>query len=108
MRGRGWCRQQRVGTVYLRASILRWRRQALDGRLVDADEIVRFASAVVDDNGSLRSPSLPEFAAAAANLSAQACPTVALGRIEIVLVGGHRVFIDNGVDTTVLARVAAE
>jgi len=75
---------------------------------VDADEIVRFASAVVDDNGSLRSQSsLPEFAAAAVNLSAQACPTVALGRIEIVLVGGHRVFVDSGVDTTVLSRILA-
>jgi transposase len=90
------------------SQLFTWRRQALDGRLVDADEIVRFASAVVDDNGSLRSQSsLPEFAAAAVNLSAQACPTVAPGRIEIVLVGGHRVFVDSGVDTTVLSRILA-
>jgi hypothetical protein len=30
---------------------------------------------------------------------------VAPGRIEIVLVSGHRVFVDNGVDTAVLSRI---
>jgi hypothetical protein len=64
MQGLGWCRQQRVGTGYLRAQLFTWRRQTRDRRLVDADEVVRFASAVVD-NGSLGSqPSLPEFATA--------------------------------------------
>jgi hypothetical protein len=49
---------------------------------------------------------LPEqFEAAGRNLSPQTCPTVAPGRIEIVLVSGHRVFVDNGVDTVVLSRI---
>jgi hypothetical protein len=30
---------------------------------------------------------------------------VAPGRIEIVLVSGHRVLVDNGVDTAVLSRI---
>jgi transposase len=91
------------------SQLFTWRRQARDGRLVEADEVMRFASAVIGDNGSPRSqPSLPEqLEAAGRNLSPQTYPTVAPGRIEIVLVRGHRVFVDNGVDTTVLSRILA-
>ena|SRR5579859_7329351 len=91
------------------SQLFTWRRQALDGRLVEADEVMRFASAVIGDNGSPRSqPSLPEQPEAAGrNLSPQTYPTVAPGRIEIMLARGHRVIVDNGVDTAVLARVLA-
>jgi len=91
------------------SQLFTWRRQARDGRLVEADEVMRFASAVIGDDGSPRSqPSLPEqFAAAGRNLSPQACPTIAPGRIEIVLVRGHRVFVNSGVDIAVLSRILA-
>lgn len=90
------------------SQLFTWRRQSRHGRLVDADEVVTFASAVVDDNGSLGGqPSLPEIAAAGQKVASQVCPTVALGRIEIVLVSGHRVVVDGSVDTTVLSRILA-
>jgi transposase len=84
------------------------RRQALDGRLVEAEEVMRFASAVIGDNGAPRSePSLPEQFEAANRTSSQECPTIARGRIEIVLVRGHRVFVDSDVDIAVLSRILA-
>jgi len=46
-------------------------------------------------------------AAAGQNIATQTCPAVAVGRIEIVRVSGHRVVVDNGVDAAVLARVLA-
>jgi transposase len=73
------------------SQLFTWRRQARDGRLVEADDVMRFASAVIGDNGSPRSDVLPEqLEAAGRKLSPQACPTTAPGRIEIVLVRGHR------------------
>jgi transposase len=91
------------------SQLFTWRRQALTGRLVEANEVMRFASAVIGDNGAPRSePSLPEqFEAGSRNLSPQACPTGAPGRIEIVLVRGHRVLVDSGVDIAVLSRILA-
>lgn len=91
------------------SQLFTWRRQALAGRLVEADEVMRFASAVIGDNGAPRSePSLPEqFEAASRTLSSQECPRIARGRIEIVLVRGHRVFVDSDVDIAVLSRILA-
>jgi transposase len=91
------------------SQLFTWRRQAGDGRLSEADEVMRFASAVIEDDDSPRSqPSLPEnLEAAGRQALPQACPTVARGRIEIMLARGHRVIVDNGVDTAVLARVIA-
>jgi len=37
------------------SQLFTWRRQARDGRLVEADDVMRFASAVIGDNGSPRS-----------------------------------------------------
>jgi hypothetical protein len=41
------------------------------------------------------------------SLSPKAHPSAVSGRIEIVLMRGHRVIVDNGVDAAVLARVLA-
>jgi hypothetical protein len=48
-----------------------------------------------------------EFEAADRGRSPQACAPAVPGRIEIVLMRGHRVIVDNGVDAAVLARVVA-
>jgi len=50
-------------------------------------------------------PEQPE--AAGLSLSPQTCAPAVPGQIEIVLMRGHRVIVDNGVDTAVLARVLA-
>jgi transposase len=85
------------------SQLFTWRRLARDGRLTEAAEVTTFAPAIIGDNSS---PLLPEqFEAAGRNLLPHPCPTVAPGRIEIVLVSGHRVFVDNGVDTAVLSRI---
>jgi transposase len=87
------------------SQLFTWRRLAGDGRLSEADDVMRFASAAIEDDNSPRSqPSLPENREAAGR---QACPTLARGRIETVLSRGHSVIVDNGVDTAVLARVLA-
>ena len=87
------------------SQLFTWRRLAGDGRLSEADDVMRFASAVIGDDDSPRSQrSLPENLESAGR---QACPTVARGRIEIMLARGHRVIFDNSVDMAVLARVLA-
>jgi transposase len=85
------------------SQLFTWRRLARDGRLTEADEVTTFAPAIIGDNSSRLLPE--QFEAAGRNLSPQTCPTVAPGRIEIVLVSGHRVLVDNGVDTAVLSRI---
>jgi transposase len=84
------------------SQLFTWRRLARDGRLTEAAEVTTFAPAIIGDNSS---PLPEQFEAAGRNLSPHPCPTVAPGRIEIVLVSGHRVFVDNGVDTAVLSRI---
>jgi transposase len=71
------------------SQLFTWRRLARDGRLAAADEEQAFVPAMIGDD------SPPPSSCAA------------LGRIEIVLLRGHRVLVDNGVDTAVLARVLA-
>jgi transposase len=80
------------------SQLFTWRRLARDGRLTEADGGTTFAPIVI-------SPEQPE--AADLSLSHQACAPAVPSRIEIVLMRGHRVIVDNGVDTAVLARVLA-
>ena len=91
------------------SQLFTWRRLARSGGLAEADEDITFASAVIGNNSSsCHPPLLPErFEAGDRSLPSQACPTSALGRIEIVLLRGHRVIIDSGVDAAALARVVA-
>ena len=91
------------------SQLFTWRRLARDGRLAEAAEEMTFASAMIGDDSSLRHPPLlpDQFEAADRSLSPQACAAASPGRIEIVVVRGHRVIVDNGVDTAVLARVLA-
>jgi IS66 Orf2 like protein len=89
--------------VYVAAAGQGW------GRLAEAAEDITFASAVIgDDSSSCHPLLLPDRSAAAdRSLSPQACATAAPGRIEIVLVCGHRVIVDDDVDAAALARVVA-
>jgi transposase len=91
------------------SQLFTWRRLAQEGRLAEADEATTFASAII---GGEPLPGIPPSfpgpsEAAERSLSPQRCPTVAPGRIEIVLLGGLRVIVDNGVDVAMLARVLA-
>jgi transposase len=82
------------------------RRLSREGRLVEDDEAAVFAPAII--SGSTSSPpSFPEQLGGAQNAASSPCPVAAPGRIEIILMGGHRVIVDNGVDAAVLARVVA-
>ncbi|MFB9268091.1 transposase [Bradyrhizobium erythrophlei] len=80
------------------SQLFTWRRLARDGRLAEADGGTTFAPIVI-------SPEQPE--AADRSLSPRACAPAVAGRIEIVLMRGHRVIVDNDVDAAVLARVVA-
>jgi transposase len=89
------------------SQLFTWRRLARDGRLAEADGAMTFVPAMIGDDVPPHSaPSLSkQFAAADRSLPPQAC--AAAGRIEIVLLRGHRVLVDNGVDAAMLARVLA-
>jgi transposase len=80
------------------SQLFTWRRLAQDGRLAEAAGDTTFAPIVI-------SPEQPE--GSDRRLSPQACGRAVPGRIEIVLVHGHRVIVDNSVDAAVLARVVA-
>ena len=77
------------------SQLFTWRRLARDGRLEEADSETTFAPVLVGDDSSRCSLPLPPEQ-----------PAVS-GRIEIVLMRGHRVIVDSGVDAAVLARVLA-
>jgi transposase len=88
------------------SQLFTWRRLAKEGRLAEADHPTSFVQAVIGcepATGSL--PLLQEHIEASENSAP--CPSVASGRIEIVLVCGRRVLVDNDVDTAALARVLA-
>ncbi len=85
------------------SQLFTWRRLARDGRL-SGDEMT-FASAVIGDAGSSGNRSFLPDQSAVSDRSLP--PPATSGRIEIVLVGGHRVVVDNSVDAAALARVLA-
>lgn len=77
------------------SQLFTWRRLARDGRLEEADSETTFAPVLLGDDSSRGSLPLPPEQSAVS------------GRIEIVLMRGHRVIVDSGVDAAVLGRVLA-
>jgi transposase len=88
------------------SQLFTWRRLAQDGRLEEVDRETPFAPVLVGDDSSRCSLPLPPEAADL-SLSTQAYAPTVPGRIEIVLMRGRRVIVDNGIDAAVLARVLA-
>jgi transposase len=87
------------------SQLFAWRRLARMGRLVEDDDAVTFAQAVVACEPSTGIPTaLSEGRKTAENSLSSSCP-LAAGRIEIVLGRGQRVIVDNGVDVAALARI---
>jgi transposase len=70
------------------SQLFTWRRLAGEGRLTDADEVPRFAAAII--SGGARSIGRPssEYVEGAENSPSSARPIAATGRIEIVLTCG--------------------
>jgi transposase len=93
------------------SQLFTWRRLARDGRLEEADGETTFASVLVGDDSRRRSlalpPEQPDPSLSPQAHLPQAHPSVVSGRIEIVLMRGHRVIVDSGVDAAMLARVLA-
>jgi transposase len=86
------------------SQLFTWRRLAREGRLAEADNPTAFVQAVIGCEPATSSlPRLQEPIEAGENSAPG--PSVAAGRIEIVLVCGRRVVVDNGVDAAALARV---
>jgi transposase len=88
------------------SQLFTWRRLAREGQLVEADEAITFAPAIIKSSTG-NPPSLPGYVEAVRDSPSLPCALAAPSRIEIVLMGGHRVIVDNGVAATVLARVIA-
>jgi transposase len=88
------------------SQLFTWRRLARMGRLVEDDDAVTFAQAVVACESSTGIPTaLSDGCKTAESSPSSSCPIVAPGRMEIVLGRGQRVIVDNGVDAAALARV---
>src|SRR5271155_2338602 len=76
------------------SQLFTWRRLARDGRLEEADRETTFAPVLVGADSSRCSlPEQPD-----PSPSQQAHASAVSGRIEIVLMRGHRVIVDSGVD----------
>jgi len=87
------------------SQLFTWRRLARAGRLVETDGATVFAPAIISRESSASdAPSLPEQVVPA-NIPSSPCPAAVPGRIEIVLMCGSRVIVDDGVDATALRRV---
>ena len=106
-RARGRCRRQHGGMDCLRASYLRG--AGLPGMVAlrkGGQRRTTFAPVLVGDDSSRCSLPLPPEQLDPLSLSPKAHPSARVsGRIEIVLMRGHRVIVDSGVDAAVLARV---
>jgi transposase len=88
------------------SQLFTWRRLARQGRLVEADGAPVFAPAIIGSESSVGgASSLPEHVASAKNVPSPPCSMATAGRIEIVLIGGSRVIVDDGVDAAALRRV---
>lgn len=89
------------------SQLFTWRRLAREGRLAEADNpTAAFVQAVIGCEAATSSLPLLQDHIEAAESSAPG-RSVAAGRIEIVLVCGRRVMVDNDVDAAALARVLA-
>jgi len=88
------------------SQLFMWRRLAREGRLVGGDEPITFAPAIMELSTSNR-PTLPECVESEKSSLCSQRPSPVPGRMEIVLLRGHRVIVDDRVDATVLARVIA-
>ena len=86
------------------SQLFTWRRLAKEGRLAEADNPTSFVQAVIGCEPATSSLPLEHIEASE---NTAPCRSVASGRIEIVLVCGRRVMVDNDVDTAALARVLA-
>ena len=88
------------------SQLFTWRRLARDSRLEEADRETTFAPVLVGADSSRCSLPLPPEQPDPSP-SQQAHASAVSGRIEIVLMRGHRVIVDSCVDAAVLARVLA-
>ena len=83
-----------------------WRRQAREGKLATADDVVAFVPAVITEGAPVLAG--PDSGGGVARPTAQACTlTPATGRMEIVLADARRIIVGNDVDTSALGRVIA-
>jgi transposase len=88
------------------SQLFTWRRLSRAGRLAEPDSAPSFVQAVIGCEPSTGGfAPFPEPIEAAE--SSAPGRSVAAGRIEIMLVCGRRVMVDNGVDAAALARVLA-
>jgi transposase len=88
------------------SQLFTWRRLSRAGRLAEADSAPSFVQAVIGCEPSTGGfAPFPEPIEAAE--SSAPGRSVAAGRIQIMLVCGRRVMVDNGVDAAALARVLA-
>lgn len=88
------------------SQLFNWRRLARMGRLVENDNAVTFAQAVVtcESSTGIRT-ALSDGLEIAESSPPSSCLVGAPSRMEIVLAHGQRVIVDNGVDAAALARV---
>jgi transposase len=88
------------------SQLFTWRRMAREGRLVLDDGKMAFSQAVIAcELSASGQPPFPERFESAENPPSSSSPTLAQGRMEIVLADDRRVIVDKDVDAAALARV---